>query len=202
MSIESAYAGAVGRMNSRILEIGRFMPNHTVINFCAGFGMENTLIASRIRPDGRLLAVDSNTNWLHKLDAALERRSLRSIVDIRPHDVTLPLSADFTASHLLCLLALHYLKGSSAVTDMWRRYATPESLFITADWLPGQVISTDWAREIEKKLPAVGNLWQLEATEVIAEGWHEVGVGALRYVGIVIRCWSPAGEPIAPEGGQ
>jgi ubiquinone/menaquinone biosynthesis C-methylase UbiE len=125
------------RMHSPELLLGmlNLRPRDIVADIGCGPGFFTVPVAERIRPGGRVVAIDTAPEMLALLRRRLTVSQLTQIAPIHSEESRLPLRTEACDRVLLAFL-LHELVDPLAFLAEVRRVLRPSGVGVLADWLP------------------------------------------------------------------
>lgn len=156
-SVSVVMAGVVAGEGGRVPVRSR-----VVVNYCAGAGVDNILLARAIGGSGTVVAVDVDGGALERLERLAEKHGVR--VETRQQDAALPVLGAAVAT---CLFGLHHMSDPRAATARWSQAMASGAWLITADWGTSLSDGSDLC-EAYAALPPVDERWRLVSREVLA----------------------------------
>jgi len=109
-------------------------PGDVVADIGCGPGFFTVLIAERVRPGGRVAAIDTAPEMLAFLQRRLTVSQLTQVAPIHSEESRLPLRTE-TCDRVLLAFVLHELVDPHAFLTEVRRVLRPSGVGVLADWL-------------------------------------------------------------------
>ncbi|HTO52857.1 MAG TPA: methyltransferase domain-containing protein [Myxococcota bacterium] len=122
--------------NAPLLEPAQLAPGQTVVDYGCGPGGLAVELARRVAPNGRVVGVDLNAEFLQRAAARAKRDGVESLVSWQRCDGDkLPLESGF-ADRVVCKNVLEYVPDVGATLSEFRRVLRPGGLAhaIDSDW--------------------------------------------------------------------